>query len=324
MSNIHRDDVLNARLAHSKPGRTFLAKDTARWGELILPDPSERRVGAEQGLRLVVFTSAHFGFLCLDTIKAFQQSNPSKLSLVGHVTDDPANVDAKIAVKKRLWHFMDPKRRLDVETATIEAALSFGVPVYTGDVKCEWFREILREWAPDAILCMVFGQRLDLALLSAPPLGVYNMHPSDLAAGVGVGTSPQDAVIENGLESAAWTVHLMDEAFDHGKILGTSPPFNVRLPDGSYFEDPMQYFDKGLDGLDYMLVGVLEALVGAHRHGRRTPLDAVDIHDCVPAAVRQKMVQPIDPGLPRVPLRRTTLSSAAILDLASEPEAGAS
>ena len=195
MSDITKDALLNARLAHRKAGRAFIAPEGPAWGELILPAPEEAQQQPNQNdfpdaLRLVVVASYTMGYLALETLKLFQSRFPERLQVLALLTDDPVNPDAKISLAKRYWHFLTPERCLEIEVALIESALSFGLPVYSGAIKTDWFHRQLRTWAPDAILCCGYGQLLDRTILEQPPLGVYNLHPSDLAAGIGVGPAP--------------------------------------------------------------------------------------------------------------------------------------
>ena len=185
MSDITKDALLNARLRHNRSDRQFITDDTTRWGELILPAPDENPDKRDGGMRMIAVTSFLFGYLVLETIKAYERRFPKRLDLVGVITDDPVNSDAKIGMGKRFWKFFDPDHRLDIETATVEAGLSFGVPVYTGEVKNDWFRAHARDWRPDVIFCSGFGQLMGPVLLGLPPMGVYNFHPSDQRDAVG-------------------------------------------------------------------------------------------------------------------------------------------
>lgn len=298
MSDITREALLNARLQHRRPGRRFLTDESMRWGELVEPALEELREKPAGGLRLVVLCSFPIGYLVLRSIELLERAAPGLVSLVGVVTDDPINADARIGLKKRIWHLLPRELHLGLETALVEAGLQFGVPVFTGDTKSTWFHEHLRDWHPDALMVCGFGQLIDPVVLATAPLGVNNLHPADLAAGIGNGPSPHEAVLARGDPTTAWTVHLMDEAFDSGPPLGTSAPINVRQADGAPFERPFRYYDKALDGLDFIAVAVATQLAAARAAGAAAPLERIDISTVLPAAVRETMMAPIDPTLP--------------------------
>ncbi len=307
MSDITRESLLNARLLHRRPGRRFLTDESMRWGELVLPAPDELRDRPAGRLRLVVLCSFPIGHLVLRSLELLERTAPGLLSLVGVVTDDPINVDARIGLKKRIWHLLPRELHLELETALVEAGLQFGVPVFTGDTKSTWFHEHLRDWQPDALIVCGFGQLIDPVVLATAPLGVNNLHPADLAAGIGSGPSPHEAVLARGDLTTAWTVHLMDEAFDSGPPLGTSAPINVCQANGAPFDRPFRYYDKALDGLDFITVAVAAQLAAASTAGATAPLARIDIDSVLPAAVRRKMMAPIDP---RVPERMQPLPDA--------------
>lgn len=296
MSDITREELLNARLRHRKPGRRFLADDSMRWGELVLPARRELRERPPGGLRLVVLCSFPIGYLVLRSVQLLERACPGLVSIAGVVTDDPINVDARIGIKKRIWRHLPQPRHIELETALVEAGLRFGLPVFTGDTKSEWFHERLRDWDPDAVLVCGFGQLIDPVVLATPRLGVNNLHPSNLAAGIGVGPSPHEAVLSRGDPTTAWTVHLMDSAFDTGPTLGTSAPINVRQADGAPFDRPIDYYNKALDGLDFIAISVVAQLATAHASGASAPLQAIDIATVLPALVKDKMMAPIDPA----------------------------
>ncbi|XWN31662.1 MAG: formyltransferase family protein [Devosia sp.] len=294
MSDMTRDALLNARLKHRVPGREFLTDESMRWGELVLPAPNERRERPIEGAKLVCFASFHIGYLVLRAAQLLEDLCPGLVSIVGVVTDDPVNTDARIGMKKRYWHLLPTPVHLDRETALVEAGLERGVPVFTGDTKSDWFHQKLREWNPDAIVVCGFGQLIDPAVLAVPQLGVNNIHPSNLAAGVGAGLAPFDDVLARGDRTTNWTVHLMDNDFDTGPVLGTSAPINVSQADGALFETPLQYMEKVLCGLDYMVVSIVVQLATAHGAGATAPLSRIDIDTVLPNAVKAKMMEPVD------------------------------
>lgn len=156
------------------------------------------------------------------------------LHVVCLLTDDPANADARISVRKRIWHHFPEDERRSIEAETAKLALSAGIPVYTGDIKDDWFRSTLADLRPDAVMCCGFGQLVDAPFLRIEELGVYNFHPADLANGFGAGPAPYEDSRARDAATTCWTVHLMNEAIDDGHILGSSPPINIRSADGAF------------------------------------------------------------------------------------------
>ncbi len=302
MSDVSKDSALNMRLRHDQPGRRFVTNDDVRWGELVLPAPGENPDKGDSGMRVVALTSFPFGYLVLETVKAYECRFPGRLNLVGVITDDPVNSDARISLRKRIWNFVDPEHRLEIETATVEAGLSFGVPAYTGEIKNDWFRSRLREWRPDVILCCGFGQILDRPMLDLPSIGVYNFHPSDLAHSRGAGPAPFDAVKARNATTSCWTVHRMIEAVDQGPIVGSSPPIRVTDEDGALPEHPLPYYNKMADGLDHMVAAMLDALTETHGSRDPQPVEHVPFDDVIPDRIKQRMMAPARDQRLRVPL----------------------
>lgn len=319
MGDITKDALLNARLRHRKPGRRFTSAEGVRWGELVTPAPGEGPRRTEGGLRVVVFATFPLGYRVLRSVQFLEQAWPGRLSLVGVVTDDAINTDARVGLKRRLWHFLPADEHLDIESSLVEAGLGFGVPVFTGDTKSAWFHDHLRAWAPDVILVCGFGQLIDPVVLGVPPLGICNLHPSDLASGLGRGPAPHEEVRARGASTTRWSVHLMDVEFDTGPVLGASPPYNLRLEDGSLFTTPVQYFDKMIDGLDFLAVSLAAHLVRAHASGRVTPVDSIDLEG-LPAAVCHEMMSPIDPTA--APRRRPEPRATALTAWLNDPGSG--
>ena len=293
MSDISRDAWLNERIRHERKGRSFLTDDALRWGELILPAPGEHPGKTEAGLRTLLIASMHFGYATVQTLMAYERHFPDRLNLVGLITDDPLNDDARISVRKRIWHLYSPQERADLEFAMVGAGLEFGLPVFIGDVKNEWFRDRLRSWAPDVVICCGFGQRIDAPFLAVPPMGVCNFHPADLREGHGAGPAPYEDASARDEKTARFTIHLMAEEIDTGPVIGVSPPINIRTDAGAFVEDPVVYYARMLDGLDHLSFYLVDRLVDAADEGRREPLGPVDFASKFSPAQRARMMRPV-------------------------------
>ncbi|MCP4382083.1 MAG: hypothetical protein GY798_11835 [Hyphomicrobiales bacterium] len=293
MSDISRDAWLNERIQHQRQGRTFLANEALRWGELIMPAANENPAKTDEGLRILAIASFPIGYLVLETIKAYERSHPGRINLVGLLVDDPLNQDARISAKKRIWHFYPEDERANIEFAIVESGLEFGVPVFTGDVKNDWFRAQLTSWNPAAVVCCGYGQLIDPPFLSVPPMGIYNFHPADLRAGQGAGPAPYDDAVARDIPTTRFTVHRMTEQIDAGPIVGVSPPINIRNEDG-ILPDPAIYYDKMLDGLDHLAFHLTGALVASAADGALRPTGPVDFETEFSAAKRADMMRPVD------------------------------
>lgn len=291
MSDVSRDAWLNERARHRRKGRSFVSDDELRWGELILPAEGENPGKTDEGLRILAIASMPIGYTVLRTLEAYEQHFPKRLNLVGLLTDDPLNDDARISVRKRIWHLYPPRQRAQVEFATVESGLEFGLPVFTGDVKNDWFRQRLRLWAPDAVICCGFGQLIDRPFLAVPPMGVCNLHPADLRGGHGAGPAPYDDAASRNAETTCFTVHLMTEEIDAGPIVGVSPPINIRTESGAFADDPAVYYTKMLDGLDHLAFHLVETLIDAAAAGRRQKPAPVDFSAMFSTAKRAEMMR---------------------------------
>jgi folate-dependent phosphoribosylglycinamide formyltransferase PurN len=291
---MNRDDLLrpeeplNRRVERDQPGARFEPALGARWGELLVPPAGANPGKTGQGLRLVLVASSRAGQMLLETAQEYERRHPDRLDLVALVTDDPVNPDARISVKRRIWHLMDEEHRLAREVATVESALRFGVPVYTGEVKSGTFHRQLAGWAPDAILMCGFGQLVDGPILSAPPLGMYNLHPSDLRRGHGAGPAPFDDLAARGAQTTCWTLHEVIAELDAGGVVGCSPPVRVVDAAGQLPENPLVLFDKMTEALPFLVARALDALT----LGRRR-LEQVDFEALMPQDARDMLLEPV-------------------------------
>ena len=85
----------------------------------------------------------------------------------------------------------------------------------------------LATYAPDLVCVACFNQRFPPALLSLPPLGCLNLHPSLLPKYRG--PAPLFWTFRNGEDHTGVTVHLMDAGLDTGDILIQE---RIEIPNG--------------------------------------------------------------------------------------------
>ena len=209
------------------------------------------------------------------------------------VTDDPVSPTAKISVKRRIWRMFDQKEIIDLETAIIESGLKSGIPVFTGAVKTEYFRKLMKKWNPDVILVSVFGQIIDEPIISYPKNGIYNFHPADLLAGYGAGPQPYQELIDRNAKTSKLTVHQLTVQLDAGPILGQSPPVNVRFSDGSITDNILVIDDKMIQVGDVIAALLIKTLILHKERGMKGPINKLDFGKHFNEKVRDWLMEPI-------------------------------
>ena len=303
--NINPEEIVDQNLMHDDKGRKIITDvGDSGWGQLILPSEKERKEKTEEGIRMVIFGSYYLGYLLLETLRKFEKQNPSRLNIVGLVSDDPASPTAKISVKRRIWRLYDQQETISIETATIESGLKGGIPVYSGAVKTDYFRKLLKEWKPDVILVCVFGQIIDEPVINFPPLGIYNFHPADLLAGYGAGPQPFQDLIDRNAETSKLTIHQLTVQLDGGPILGQSPPVNVRFADGSITDNILVLEDKMIKPVDIVGALLTKTLILHKEKERKGPLNQLDFAKHFSAEIKQWLMDPITSDKPSDSLPR--------------------
>ena len=293
MSDISKDAWLNERARYQEKGRTFQSSDELRWGELILPATSENPAKTDDGLRVVAIASMPIGYPVLKTLTTYERHYPDEAQSRRRPHRRSAERRRPDLGAQADWHLYEPEQRAELEFATVEAGLEAGLPVFTGDVKNDWFRARLRSWAPDAVICCGYGQLIDPPFLAVPPMGVCNLHPADLTTGHGAGPAPYDDAAARHAETTRFSVHRMTEEIDAGPVIGVSPPINIRTESGSFPDDPAVYYTKMLDGLDHLAFHLVETLISAAAAGKHQPLDTVDFASMFSAQKQGEMMRPI-------------------------------
>jgi hypothetical protein len=229
----------------------------------------------------------------LETLKEFENKYPKKINLVGLVTDDPLNPDAKISVKKRIWNLLDMPHRVIDETFIIGSGLKHGVPVYIGEVKVDSFHDILKEWNPDVILVCVFGQIIDSFTINLPRYGIYNFHPSDLSLHQGAGPAPYDDLVNRRAETDVWSVHYVSEEVDGGKVVGKSPPVRVLDEKGELPADPIVVYHKLAEVLSPLAINLMKELVQKFEINKPGRIEQIDFDSLIPENIKNKIMQPV-------------------------------
>jgi len=308
MTNLENEKLVNYLVVLDKPGRQFNTVEASRWGGLIQPAASENTDKTNDGLRIVLFGSWEFGYLVLETLKEYEHRFPGKLNLVGLVTDNPLNPDAKISLKKRIWNFINLPSRVFDETFIIESGLSHGIPVYTGEIKVESFYRIMEQWNPDAILVCVFGQIINSYIINLPPYGIYNFHPSDLIKNQGAGPAPYEDLVIRNAGTTVWSVHHVSEEIDSGHIVGQSPPVNVRNKKGILPGNSLVVYQKLAEALTPLTFLLIEELYRRIEMNKPIPIDHIDFNSLISDEVKKKLMQPVIHDIPLETLPTTDLS----------------
>lgn len=268
------------------------------WGQLIIPARSKEQSESTNGLKIVAFASYINGYLLFETLQKFAEKNPNNLEIKALVTDDPVSPDAKISIKRRIWRLYGEKETISLEAAMVESALVKNIPVYTGAVKTDFFRKLLKEWNPDAILVCVFGQIIDTPIIDFPKYGIYNFHPSDLAAGHGAGPRPLVDLIERNAETSKLTIHQLTETVDSGFIIGQSTPINVRLKNGIISDNILVLLDKLQYPTDVMGAELIKTLILKKEKGKEGYVDKLDLSKHFTETYKKKLMEPIQSDVP--------------------------
>ncbi len=287
--------TMNAKILNRHPGRGISSIDGSRWGELICPS-SDEISRHQEGLRVLAICSWTLGLLAFEALKEVQRENPSRMSIVGLVTDDPVEREARISVKRRFWRYYDEDRREKYEEGIIESALGSGIPVYTGEVKIQGFRQLLAKWDPDVIIVAAFGQLIDAPIINYPPLGIYNVHPADLACHHGAGPQPWEDLVARKASTTRTAVHRVSEEIDSGTVIGESPEINVKLVDGSLSEDVRLIGEKTLVPVPLMVRVLAEELIQRKEECESGPVVSLDFARHFSDRMKKELMRPIDPA----------------------------
>lgn len=291
---INPEEIVDNKLLMDDAGRRIITDvGDSSWGQLIYPSKAERKSKTNDGMRVLIFGSYLLGYLLMETLSRFEAQNPSRFNIVGLVTDDPASPTAKISVKRRIWRKYNEEEIVHLETAMIESGLKHGIPVYTGAVKTDYFRKLLDEWKPDAILVCVFGQLIDEPIINYPKYGIYNFHPADLLAGHGAGPQPFQDLIDRDAKTSKLTIHQLTVELDGGPILGQSPPVNVRFADGSLTTDILVLDDKMLQPVDVVGAELIKTLILHNERGMNRPINKLDLVKHFNNEIKDWLMRPI-------------------------------
>lgn len=274
--------------------------EQSEWGALFLP--RNKKMLHPQALRIAVFASTTAGELLLDSLTRFERKFPGKLALVGLATDDPLDPKTRISVQKRIWHHYSSQEMKIMVNQIIDTSINHDIPCYTGNVKTDYFRKIFLEWNPDAVIMCCFGQKIDAFIYTYPAFGMYNFHPSDLAARIGAGAKPFQSTMSNGSQTSVMTIHQVTETIDVGPIVGFSPRIRISREDDSYPDDVRNLQEKIPSVCGWMGIILVEKLLEQKLASKPLAIESIDFQSAMLPTLGDKLMQPVDEDLTRYKL----------------------
>lgn len=209
-------------------------------------------------LRVAFFGSHVHGAAVLDTLLELNDL----LRVVLVASDDPLGGLCNAA--RRLWRYgFDDDLRLLVPRLAARA----GLRTHTGSVKDDAFFRLFAGAAPDAIVTMVFGQRLPRRLLDHVGGRAWNVHPVFPGEPLQSTRGPAgfEEALRRGAREIQMCLHWMTEIIDQGEEVTRSRP--VPLPH----------------------VGEFTAEVYIEYQRQTAPLSAALIRDALPALLSRKL-----------------------------------
>lgn len=200
-------------------------KQEIDWGQFYA---SNRKTEPDsKSLRVLLFGSTLGGMRSLETLATLNRHTGGAVHLVGMVTDDATDDSARISKQRRIWRYYKKDEQATMRNRIVEQALDLGVDVFTGSVKASFFKKKLAEWDPHLILVSCFGQIVKEDVFAYPKLGIYNIHPSDIEKGIGLGPRPFEDSLNSGLGRTRVTMHRLEEEVDGGSIVGQTGLINI-------------------------------------------------------------------------------------------------
>lgn len=268
------------------------------WGQLIIPSKHESIKEQTRALKILLITSYKTGTLLAKTILKIHSDYPENLQIVGLITDDPVSDSAKISRRRRIWREYNESQWLEIEDEILELALNAGVPCYTGDIKTNFARKLIKQWNPDAIQVCVFGQVIDKPIIDYPAYGIYNYHPADLANHFGAGPQPYQDLVNRGATTSKFTIHHLSEILDAGSIVGQSPVINVAMADGNLPDNLLVIEDRLFMVADFMAVILTCELISAKDNNINQPINTIDFSSYFSNKYKENLLLPISKTTP--------------------------
>ena len=272
-----------------------ITNDESLWGALYLP--LQEKKTSDKALKVVLFGSTNAGALVVDSLFRFERKYPDLMSLVAVATDDPSDPNTRISVNKRIWKYYNTDEMLILRNKVIDLSTRGGIPCYTGSIKTQYFRDMLQQWQPDVILMCCFGQIVDPFIFEYPVYGMYNFHPSDLAANIGVGAHPFRDTMRNGNSTSVMTIHHVNELIDRGPVVGFSSNINIKKADGSYPASILSLQEKIPSVSGWLGTELIREVIKHKEEGIQQPVSRIDFTSRTPKHIKQKLLEPANDDL---------------------------
>lgn len=172
--------------------------------------------------RIVAFVSHYPGHAVLRQLLGMRPD----FEVVLVATDDPAR--GVCNAPSRIWRYGgsdEPERLVPRLAATA------GLSAFTGPVRRAGghFHRLFSEARPDALVAMVFGQRIPAHLLESVGGRAWNVHPVIPGRRLGATRGPQpiETAYRLGARELQLCLHRMTGAFDDGEELARSEPLEL-------------------------------------------------------------------------------------------------
>jgi folate-dependent phosphoribosylglycinamide formyltransferase PurN len=262
----------------------------SEWGRLYIPERLKTPGG---GLRILLLCSTTAGYLLLRTLIHLDSQLPGKIDIRAVATDDPLDPNARISAKKRIWKYYSEDEKARLSELVRKTTLAYGIPCYTGGVKNDYFRALLRGWDPEVIIMCCFGQKIDAPIYEFPAFGMYNFHPSDLASNIGAGAQPYTMTIENGRTTSNMILHQVTETIDAGTIVGISPAINITTANGHYPVNILVLQEKIPSVCGWMAYTLVTRILRKRERGETGKIDHIDFDEIIPSPVKELLMKPV-------------------------------
>ena len=261
------------------------------WGTYYVP--SQHNVGEKNGMRIVLFGSTLGGMWVMESLKQLKAVLGERISLVGLATDDARDAHARISIKKRIWHYFEKPERHRMVEAIIENGLSEGMEVFTGNIKSEYFNQLLRKWNPDLIIMACFGQIVPRAIFCYPKMGMYNFHPSDLKNDIGAGPRPFEETLASKMNHTCVSLMGVTEVIDHGPMIGQSPSIRITGKDNEFFDDVLLSEEKVTSIFPHMTWVLIKKVLSLYETAMPENFH-IDFDNEIEDTVKQRLLQPLE------------------------------
>lgn len=282
-------DKNSLKVSGSKGSFRVIVNDASEWGQLFIPVNMPEK---KDGLRIAVFGSTTSMHLVMEILIRMDRKFPGSINIRAVATDDPLDPRARIFVRKRIWKYYSIEEKSYLMNLVKDTVLSYGLPCYTGGVKNDYFRALLKTWDPEVIIMCCFGQKIDAPIYEYPSYGMYNFHPSDLASNIGAGAEPYIMTIDNGRTTSNMILHIVTETIDGGPIVGISPVINIALENGNYPDSILSLQEKIPSICGWMTYGLVMKILEKKRKGETGSVNQVDFEKIIPLHIKKLLLKP--------------------------------